>query len=85
MGHYVVPNWHIKTARGLLEPPAHPQVTPQQDIGLMTWWRKPDAQAPVADPAEAKKAEQAGAPAPSAEPAADDAADDSATDAEAER
>ncbi len=51
----------------------------------MTWWRKPDAQAPVADPAEAKKAEQAGAPAPSAEPAADDAADDSATDAEAER
>lgn len=85
-GHYVVPNWHIKTWRvAYWNHLAHPQVTPQQDIGLMTWWRKPDAQAPVADPAEAKKAEQAGAPAPSAEPAADDAADDSATDAEAER
>ena len=85
-GHYVVPNWHIKTWRvAYWNHLAHPQVTPQQDIGLMTWWRKPDAQAPVADPAEAKKAEQAGAPAPSAEPAANDAADDSATDAEAER
>ncbi len=85
-GHYVVPNWHIKTWRvAYWNHLAHPQVTPQQDIGLMTWWRKPDAQAPVADPAEAKKAEQAGAPAPSAEPAAEDAADDSATDAEAER
>jgi len=43
---------------------AHPEVTPRQDIGLMTWWRKPDAKLPVADPVEAKKAEEAGAAAP---------------------
>ncbi|EHY77166.1 extracellular solute-binding protein [Stutzerimonas stutzeri] len=61
-GHYVVPNWHIKTWRvAYWNHLTHPEVTPKQDIGLMTWWRKPDAKVPAADPAEAKKAEEAGA------------------------
>jgi microcin C transport system substrate-binding protein len=64
-GHYVVPNWHIKTWRvAYWNHLAHPQVTPKQDIGLMTWWRKPEAKAPVADPVEAKKAAEAGASTP---------------------
>ena len=46
-GHYVVPNWHIKTWRvaywNHLE---HPETTPDQDIGLMTWWHKPDREPP---------------------------------------
>lgn len=44
-GYYVVPNWHIKTWRvaywNRLE---HPKVTPLYDIGLYTWWMKPQAQ-----------------------------------------
>ncbi|MAL90633.1 MAG: hypothetical protein CMK94_03635 [Pseudomonas sp.] len=64
-GHYVVPNWHIKTWRvAYWNHLAHPQVTPKQDIGLMTLWRKPEAKAPVADPVEAKKAAEAGASTP---------------------
>ena len=64
-GHYVVPNWHIKTWRvAYWNHLAHPEVTPRQDIGLMTWWRKPDVKTPVADPVEAKKAEEAGAAVP---------------------
>ncbi|MCJ0973442.1 extracellular solute-binding protein [Pseudomonas sp. PS1] len=46
-GHYVVPNWHIKTWRvaywNHLE---HPETTPMQDIGLMTWWQKPQSAPP---------------------------------------
>jgi len=64
-GHYVVPNWHIKTWRvAYWNHLAHPEVTPRQDIGLMTWWRKPDVTTPVADPVEAKKAKEAGAAVP---------------------
>ncbi|WP_374418543.1 extracellular solute-binding protein [Stutzerimonas kunmingensis] len=64
-GHYVVPNWHIKTWRvAYWNHLAHPEVTPRQDIGLMTWWRKPDVKTPVADPVEAEKAEEAGAAVP---------------------
>jgi len=51
-GHYVVPNWHIKTWRvaywGRLQ---HPSVTPQYDIGLYTWWQQPEAEASPAAPA----------------------------------
>ena len=48
-GYYVIPNWHIKTWRvahwNRFERPA---VAPLYDIGLYTWWAKPDAPAPVA-------------------------------------
>lgn len=50
-GYYVVPNWHIKTWRvaywNRLE---HPKVTPLYDIGLYTWWMKPQAQPQPAGP-----------------------------------
>lgn len=47
-GHYVVPNWHIKTWRvAYWNHLAHPAVTPRYDIGLMTWWHKPDSSSPA--------------------------------------
>lgn len=43
-GHYVVPNWHIKTWRlAYWDRLQHPAVTPPYDYGLMTWWIKPEA------------------------------------------
>ena len=46
-GHYVIPNWHIKTWRvAYWDRLQHPEVTPLYDVGLMTWWAKADA--PVA-------------------------------------
>lgn len=43
-GHYVVPNWHIKTWRvAYWNRLAHPKVTPRYDIGLYTWWSKAEA------------------------------------------
>lgn len=57
-GHYVVPNWHIKTWRvAYWNHLAHPETTPRQDIGLMTWWKKPEAPLPVATPLDKKAAE----------------------------
>ena len=47
-GHYVVPNWHIKSWRvAYWNHLAHPATTPRSDIGLMTWWHKPDTAAPA--------------------------------------
>ena len=44
-GFYVIPNWHIKTWRvAYSNNIAHPAVTPLYDIGLNTWWMKPDTQ-----------------------------------------
>ncbi|TLX53350.1 ABC transporter substrate-binding protein [Stutzerimonas nosocomialis] len=58
-GHYVIPNWHIKTWRvAYWNQFGHPEVTPDQDIGLMTWWRKPDTPMPKADPDEVREAEK---------------------------
>lgn len=58
-GHYVVPNWHIKTWRvAYWNHLAHPQVTPRQDIGLMTWWTRPEEPAPATPtqaPAESER------------------------------
>lgn len=58
-GHYVVPNWHIKTWRvAYWNDLAHPQVTPRQDIGLMTWWTRPEEPAPATPtqaPAESER------------------------------
>ena len=51
-GHYVIPNWHIKTWRvAYWNHLAHPQTTPAYDIGLMTWWKKPDVKRPTPAPA----------------------------------
>jgi len=47
-GHYVIPNWHIKTWRvAYWSHLAHPETTPHYDIGLMTWWHKPNTDTPV--------------------------------------
>ena len=46
-GHYVIPNWHIKTWRvAYWKHLAHPKTTPHYDIGLMTWWHKPNVDRP---------------------------------------
>lgn len=51
-GHYVLPNWHIKTWRvAYWNRFEHPKVTPQYDIGLHTWWvreQSPEAAAATA-------------------------------------
>ncbi len=45
-GHYVIPNWHIKTWRvARWNRFEHPEVAPLYDIGLYTWWARPDGQA----------------------------------------
>lgn len=50
-GHYVIPNWHIKTWRvAYWNHLAHPKTTPLYDIGLMTWWHKPDVDTPDPEP-----------------------------------
>ena len=43
-GYYVIPNWHIKTWRvAYWNHIGHPQVPPTYDVGINTWWIKPDA------------------------------------------
>ena len=55
-GYYVIPNWHIKTHRvAYWNHLGHPKVAPKYDIGLDTWWVKPDvtpavSTAPAATP-----------------------------------
>jgi microcin C transport system substrate-binding protein len=49
-GHYVIPNWHIKTWRVAYWNQLHrPAKAPQYDIGLHTWWREAPEQAPASD------------------------------------
>ncbi len=61
-GYYVIPNWHIKTWRvAYWNHIGHPKVSPKYDIGIHTWWIKPEVtpalpqattgQAPAADEA----------------------------------
>ncbi|UTW08031.1 extracellular solute-binding protein [Pseudomonas benzenivorans] len=58
-GHYVIPNWHIKTWRvAYWNHLAHPQVTPLYDIGLNTWWFRELPQAEAPSGAEASSTEQ---------------------------
>lgn len=68
-GHYVIPNWHIKTWRvAYWNHLAHSSITPDSDVGLMTWWHKPNVDVPKpkpidddtdgSDPASASAAEQ---------------------------
>lgn len=41
-GYYVLPNWYIKTWRtAYWQSLQHPQVTPDYDVGLMSWWQAP--------------------------------------------
>ncbi|SEN17400.1 microcin C transport system substrate-binding protein [Pseudomonas sp. ok272] len=43
-GYYVIPNWHIKTWRvAYWNHIGHPKVSPTYDLGINTWWIKPDA------------------------------------------
>ncbi len=57
-GHYVIPNWHIKTWRvAYWNRFEHPKVTPKYDIGLNTWWARPQ-QEPAADNTAAASTEQ---------------------------
>ena len=43
-GYYVIPNWHIKTWRvAYWNHIGHPAITPRYDIGVETWWSKPQA------------------------------------------
>ena len=61
-GHYVIPNWHIKTWRvAYWNHLAHPETTPQSDIGLMTWWHKPDIDMPVPEAVDDEAAADTGA------------------------
>ncbi|MGE8498095.1 MAG: extracellular solute-binding protein [Pseudomonas sp.] len=46
-GNYVIPNWHIKTWRvAYWNRFEHPKVTPHYDIGLNTWWVRPNVEQP---------------------------------------
>lgn len=61
-GYYVIPNWHIKTWRvAYWNHIGHPKVSPKYDIGIDTWWIKPDVTPAVtAQPAQPADAEQPG-------------------------
>lgn len=55
-GHYVIPNWHIKTWRvAYWNRLQHPKITPQYDIGLNTWWVNPLPTAEAAEPANTEQ------------------------------
>ncbi|MGA8138710.1 MAG: extracellular solute-binding protein [Pseudomonas gingeri] len=58
-GFYVIPNWHIKTWRvAYWDHIGHPKVSPAYDIGLDTWWMKPDAKPAVPLQTDSTSAEQ---------------------------
>ncbi|RBH59822.1 MULTISPECIES: extracellular solute-binding protein [Pseudomonas] len=58
-GFYVIPNWHIKTWRvAYWDHIGHPKVSPAYDIGLDTWWIKPDAKPAVPLQTDSTSAEQ---------------------------
>lgn len=45
-GHYLIPNWHIKTWRvAYWDHIGHPPISPPYDIAINAWWIKPDATA----------------------------------------
>ncbi|WP_347905870.1 extracellular solute-binding protein [Pseudomonas purpurea] len=59
-GYYVIPNWHIKSWRvAYWNHIGHPKTSPTYDIGIDTWWIKPDAK-PAIEVLTQEKAEPAG-------------------------
>lgn len=51
-GYYVIPNWHIKTWRvAYWNHIGHPKVSPKYDVGIDTWWIKPDVTPAVTEAA----------------------------------
>ncbi|HKS12838.1 MAG TPA: extracellular solute-binding protein [Pseudomonas sp.] len=49
-GYYVIPNWHIKTWRvAYWNHIGHPKTSPKYDLGIDTWWIKPEV-APAVNP-----------------------------------
>lgn len=59
-GYYVVPNWHIKTWRvAYWNHIGHPATPPKYDIGINTWWIKPDVKPVVPGAADAAPADAA--------------------------
>ncbi|GIZ11875.1 extracellular solute-binding protein [Pseudomonas sp. NCCP-436] len=55
-GHYVIPNWHIRTWRvAYWNRFEHPEVTPLYDIGIHTWWVRPGQEQPSRLPAQAQE------------------------------
>ncbi len=59
-GYYVIPNWHIKTWRvAYWNHIGHPKVSPTNDVGIFTWWIKPDA-APAVEIQSQVQADPAG-------------------------
>ncbi|WP_191488963.1 extracellular solute-binding protein [Pseudomonas sp. FEN] len=58
-GYYVIPNWHIKTWRvAYWDHIGHPKLSPAYDIGVNTWWIKPDAKPAVSAQTDSTRAEQ---------------------------
>ncbi len=56
-GHYVVPNWHIKTWRvAYWNRFEHPKISPKYDIGLHTWWAREKSPEAAADAASIQPA-----------------------------
>jgi len=59
-GYYVIPNWHIKTWRvAYWNNIGHPKVSPKYDIGINTWWIKPDVKPAKVQAEEAATAQEA--------------------------
>ncbi len=49
-GYYVIPNWHIKTWRvAYWNHIGHPKVSPKYDVGIDTWWIKPNVTPAVSE------------------------------------
>ncbi|MBN0977842.1 ABC transporter substrate-binding protein [Pseudomonas hygromyciniae] len=52
-GYYVIPNWHIKTYRvAYWNHLGHPKVPPRYDVGINTWWIKPNTPPAVTPPTD---------------------------------
>ncbi|MFV3405836.1 MULTISPECIES: extracellular solute-binding protein [Pseudomonas] len=51
-GYYVIPNWHIKTNRvAYWNHIGHPEKSPKYDVGIDTWWIKPNVTPAVTETA----------------------------------
>ena len=61
-GYYLIPNWHIKTWRvAYWNHIGHPEVSPKYDVGIDTWWIKPEVTPAVGlQPAEPAGTDQPG-------------------------